>query len=303
MSEGFIESTVNEIVAVLENMDGYDYEIILVSDSSPDDVFDRISGISNSNAKIKGLELSRNFGQHVALLAGYREATGDFIVSMDDDGQTPASGIPILLEKLKDGYDVVFAKYKNPKQAGFRRWGSNLNQRIMDWGLSKPKSIDATSFFILKKFICDEIKKTTIPFPYIAGLVFRTTQNIGNADVDHRERAGGKSGYSINKLFSLWLNGLTTFSIKPLRIATFVGIIVAIAGFVGMVLVFINWAIHPDAPLGYSSTMTVMLFLGGVIMLMLGLIGEYIGRVYISINNTSQYVIRKTTYENTRNDE
>ena len=149
----------------------------------------------------------------------------------------------------------------------------------------------------MRKFLCDEIKKTTISYPYIAGLIFKTTLNVGNADVDHHERAGGKSGYSLFKLFSLWLNGLTTFSIKPLRIATFTGTVVAIIGFVGMIIVFVNRFFNPDAPLGYSSTMTVMLFLGGIIMLMLGMIGEYIGRVFISVNNTSQYVIRKKTEE------
>jgi len=295
-SGSFIDSTVNEIVAVLEDMKEYVYEIVLVSDASPDNVYERILDMSKRNNRIIGLELSKNFGQHVALLAGYREATGDYVVSMDDDGQTPAAGIPILLSKLKDGYDVVYAKYSNPKQSAFRKTGSEINQTIMDWGLSKPKSIVTTSFFIMRKLICDEIKKTTIPHPYIAGLVFRITFNVGNADVDQKERIGGKSGYSLSKLFSLWLNGLTTFSIKPLRIATFAGIVVAIAGFVGMILVFVNRFVNPDAPLGYSSTMTVMLFLGGIIMLMLGVIGEYIGRVYININNSSQYVIRKKTY-------
>jgi len=296
-SEAFIEITVEGIIAELDRLTGYDYEIILVSDASPDGVYTKILDIAKSNNRIIGLEFSRNFGQHLALLAGYREASGDFIVSMDDDGQTPASGIPVLLEKLKEGYDVVFAKYPDLKQSAFRRIGSYFNQKIMDWGLSKPKSVITTSFFIFRKYICDEIKKTSIPHPYIAGLIFRVTQNVGNAEIDQKERISGESGYSLYKLFSLWVNGLTTFSIKPLRIATLAGTIVAIAGFVGMILVFINKAIHPEAPLGYSSTLTIMLFLGGVIMLMLGIIGEYIGRVFISVNNSSQYVIRNRTYE------
>lgn len=302
-SEEFIEATVNEIVGVLSGMNGYDYEIILVSDGSPDKVFDRILGMSKKNPRITGLELSRNFGQHVALIAGYREATGNYVVSMDDDGQTPASGIPIMLNKLQDGYDVVYAKYPKSKQTGFRRCGSKINQTFISWGLAKPKSIITSSFFVMRKFICDEIKKTVVTYPYVAGLVFRITSNVGNAIVEHNDRVGGKSGYSLGKLFSLWLNGLTTFSIKPLRIATFTGTIVAIAGFVGMIFVFVNRFINPEAPLGYSSTMTVMLFLGGIIMLMLGMIGEYIGRVFISVNNTSQYVVRNRTDEEQNGDD
>ena len=229
-SENFIDSTVKDIVAVLDALVGYDYEIILISDASPDDVFNHIIVLSKNNPKITGIEFSRNFGQHAALLAGYREATGDLIVSMDDDGQTPAAGIPILLEKLNEGYDVVFARYPAIRQSAFRRLSSGLNQKMMAWLLLKPKALTATSFFVMKKYVCDEIVKTTTPYPYISGLIFRVTHFVGNADIEHQTRTGGESGYTLRKLFSLWMNGLTTFSVKPLRIATILGIISAISG-------------------------------------------------------------------------
>ena len=291
----FLETTVREVVGVLESMETLDYELILISDASPDDTYAVIEKCARENQRIIGAELSRNYGQHAALLAGYRMASGDYIVSMDDDGQTPAEGIPVLLEEIQKGFDVVFAKYPNIMQTRFRRFGSLLNQKMMGWLLSKPKAITTTSFFIFNRLVCDEIKKVTTPYPYIAGLIFRVTQKVSNVCVVQRKRSAGASNYSLHKLISLWLNGFTSFSVKPIRIATIIGMVVSFCGFIGIILVIVNKFIHPDAPLGYSSLMTVVLTLGGAIMFVLGMIGEYIGRIFISINNPPQYTIRTTT--------
>lgn len=294
-SEQFIENTINDVVNALESIENIDYELILVSDASPDATYELIEKYSRYNHRIIGIELSRNFGQHSALLAGYRLTSGDYVISMDDDGQTPATGIPILLSELLKGYDVVFARYPNIVQTRFRRFGSMVNQKMMDWLLDKPKSIATTSFFIFNRFICNEICAATSPYPYIAGLIFRVTRNVSNVWIEQKERSAGKSGYSLRKLISLWLNGFTSFSVKPMRISTFVGIAISFLGLIGIILVFVNKFIHPDAPLGYSSMMMTMLLLGGAVIFMLGIVGEYIGRIFISINNPPQYAVRRKT--------
>ena len=165
---------------------------------------------------------------------------------------------------------------------------------MAQWLIDKPKGLRIMSYFACKRYVIEDVKKYDNPYPYISGLLLRTTKRIGNVEIHHRERIEGKSGYTMKKLLLLWLNGFTAFSVKPLRIATITGALTAVAGFIYGLYIIINKLVHPMTPLGYSSTMAVLLFLGGMIMLMLGLIGEYIGRIYISINNAPQYVIRKS---------
>lgn len=293
-SEETITGVVQEIIATVRGRKEYNYEIILVSDYSPDNVFEVIKQLSKENPNIKGIELCKNFGQHAALMAGYRECTGDIVISLDDDGQTPANELFSLVDNLDKGYDVVYASFPSIKQRSFRVWGSRLNGFMMEKLLGKPNNLETTSYFACKDYIIAEIVHYQNAFPYIGGLVLRSTNSIGNVPVRHRERAKGTSGYNIKKLISLWMNGFTAFSVKPLRIASFTGVICALAGFVYGLYTVIHKLINPAIPAGWSSTMSVLLFIGGIIMLTLGLIGEYIGRIYICINDSPQYVIRET---------
>ena len=227
-------------------------------------------------------------------MAGFSYVTGDIVVGLDDDGQTPANEMFKLIDSLDENYDLVFAEYKNKMHSGFRNFGSKVNDNMARWLFGKPKELKIMSYFACKRYVIDEVLRYTNPYAYISGLLLRATNKVRNVEVNHSERVEGTSGYSLKKLMLLWLNGFTAFSVKPLRIATVIGFITAAIGFLYGVFVIINkMFIHPTAPMGYSSTMAVMLFLGGMLMLILGMVGEYVGRIYLSINRSPQYVVRR----------
>lgn len=292
-SQKTIKAVVEEIEAIVNTKPEYDYEIILVNDNSPDDVWLVINELVKEKDKITGINLAKNFGQHAALMAGYSHCTGDIVISLDDDGQSPADEVFSLIEKINEGYDVVYGFYPEIKQSKFRVFGSLVNEKMIESMVGKPKGLKATSYYAAKKFIIDEMCRYKNSYPYVGGLVFRSTKNVTAVPVKHRERLEGNSGYTIRKLLKLWVNGFTAFSEKPLRIATFLGALCACMGFVYGLFVVIRKIVVPSIQTGYSSLMVVLLFVGGIIMLLLGIIGEYVGRIYISINNSPQYVVRE----------
>lgn len=294
-SENTIETVVQEIRDTVATRTGTDYEIILVNDCSPDGVWQVIMRLAAEDSHIRGICLAKNFGQHCALMAGYAQTTGDYVISLDDDGQTPASETFKLVDKLEEGYDVVYGYYEHSAQHLFRRFGTWVNKKMAENIIGQPKTLRTTSFFIMRKFIVDEIVRYPHPFAYISGLVFRATKNLGNVEVQHRRRIEGESGYTIAGLIGLWINGFTAFSVKPLRAATFIGVICALVGFVAGLYVVYQKFLNPEIPVGYTSMLATLLFVGGMIMLLLGLIGEYVGRIYISINQSPQYVVRERT--------
>ncbi|MBR1731677.1 MAG: glycosyltransferase family 2 protein [Ruminococcus sp.] len=289
-----ISAVVDEIDETMELHNEYNYEVVLVNDSSPDDVWSVIKKLAESKSYIKAISLAKNFGQHSALMAGYRACEGDIIVSADDDGQTPVNQVFRMIDVLNDGNDVVYARYGKIKQSFGRRLGTWINGKMNEILLGKPKGLFASSYFVMKRFVARDMIKYNNPYPYIGGLVFRTTKKIVNVDVDHREREEGKSGYSLGKLIKLWMNGFTAFSVVPLRFSSLVGVICAIIGFIFGLVTVIRKLVVPNISVGWSSTIAIMLFVGGLIMLMLGMIGEYIGRIYISLNNAPQYVVKET---------
>ena len=292
-----IGRVVEELDGAMRKLPDYTYEIVLVNDSSPDDTFEVIRSLCARREDICGINLARNFGQHAALMAGFRHTHGEVVVCLDDDGQTPADEVGKLLTGIEDGYDVVYAKYKHKQHSGFRNFGSRINELMTRIMLGKPKELYLSSYFAAKRFVVDEIVRYMNPYPYVIGLVLRTTKNIMNVEVAHREREVGVSGYTFGKLLGLWFNGFTAFSIKPLRIATAMGCITACCGFLYGIYTVIKKFINPNVPVGFSAMMAALVFIGGMIMLMLGLIGEYIGRIYISLNNSPQYVIKECIHE------
>mgnify|MGYP002509500514 CR=1 FL=1 len=290
-----LPGVIGEIQRAMEAMKDYDYEVILVNDCSPDDTFEVIRGLCRENSRIRGINLARNFGQHSALMAGFQYVKGDITVCLDDDGQTPAQEVGKLLAGIRQGADVVYARYNQKHHSGFRNWGSRVNERMTRAMLGKPRDLYLSSYFAARRFVIEEVKRYENAYPYVIGLVLRTTKNIINVEVTHRERAAGESGYTLGKLFALWFNGFTAFSVKPLRIATVSGALCAMAGFLYGIYtivkkIFIN---PPGLVTGFSALMSVLVFMGGMLMLMLGLVGEYMGRMYISMNNSPQYVIRE----------
>ena len=292
-SEKTLEGVVSEIKETMQKLQKYSFEIVLVNDSSPDNTWQTIQKICGENDNVVGINLSKNFGQHAALMAGMRETVGDYVVCLDDDGQTPANEVDKLLNALEEGNDAVYAKYGNKKHSAFRNLGSRVNDLMARMMLGKPKELFVSSYFGVKRFVVEDMLRYQNSYPYVIGLVLRATKNIVNVDVTHREREEGRSGYTLKKLLGLWFNGFTAFSVTPLRIATVIGIFCAFVGFVYAVYVFVRRLIAPTYVLGFSSLMCVILFVGGMLMIMLGLVGEYIGRIYISLNNSPQYVVRE----------
>ena len=290
-SEKTIGQVVEEIRGVVPSLNAADYEIILVNDCSPDGTWQTLRRLAREDGHITAVNLARNFGQHAALMAGFHQVTGDVVVCLDDDGQTPADECGRLLEKLAEGYDVVYAAYDSKKQTGFRNWGSRVNSLMTEVMLGKPKELVINSYFAARRFVIDEMQKYGNCYPYVIGLVLRTTRNICNVQVHHRAREVGRSGYTLGKLLTLWMNGFTSFSVKPLRLATYAGFFSSFIGLLYIIYIIINRFVQPDVPLGWSSTMAVLLLLGGMILVVLGIIGEYVGRIYMCVNAAPQFVI------------
>lgn len=296
------QKTVGKVVEEIDNkmqcMQDYSYEVILVNDCSPDDtrgtVWALCSERASGNGTRKGISFAKNFGQHSALMAGLRASDGDYVICLDDDGQTPADEADKLIAKLEEGYDAVYAKYEHKQHSAFRNLGSKVNELMTRVMLGKPKELYISSYFAVRRFVVEDMIRYQNSYPYVIGLVLRSTKSITNVVVSHREREEGNSGYTLKKLFGLWFNGFTAFSVKPLRIATAIGGFSAAMGFLYGIYTIIKRFVNPDVPMGFSSTMAAIVFFGGMIMLMLGLIGEYIGRIYISLNNSPQYVVRET---------
>lgn len=295
-SANTIKDVVDEIKETVQNKIKCDYEIILVNDASPDNTYSILKEIVKQDKKIKAINLSKNSGQASATMCGFKYATGDYIVCGDDDGQTPFCELDKFKEKLEsENYDVICGKYINRNQKSFfRNLGSKINIKMSEMILNQPKNLYMSVFFIARKFVIDEILNYQNPYPYITGLLLRTTNNIGNIEVEQRDREYGKSGYSLKKLLSLWMNGFTTFSIKPLRISSFLGFVCSFIGFIFGIITIIRKFLVSNISVGWSSIICVQLIMGGMILLVLGMIGEYLGRIYISINKSPQYVIKET---------
>lgn len=288
-------NVVEEIQNMMREHSEYDSEIILVNDCSPDNTFEVIESLTKKYGNITGIDIAKNSGQQCALMAGFRQAEGDLIIACDDDGQTPVDTSFRLIEKLFEGdYDVVCAKYENRgSRSLFRRLGTWADRTMVKVFLEKPDDFNTAIYFVAKRFVIEEITKYDNPYPYWTGLLLRTTHNVGNVLVDQKNRAAGESGYTMRKLLSLWINGLTTFSIKPLRFATIAGCVLALIGFIIIVFLVIGKLMNADISVGWTSLIATNILVGGLIMLMLGMIGEYIGRIYISLNESPQYVIRR----------
>lgn len=292
-SEDCVVNVLEEIKTVMAAMPACSFEVVAVNDNSPDNVFQVLENYGKRNQFLRIVDLAFNCGKHAAVMAGYSIVKGDIIVNLDDDGQCPLDSLNLLLEPLKGNFDIAIAQYGVKKQSLFKNFGSFVNSCMVSYLLSKPKTLELSNFSALKRFIVREITKYKNPYPYLDGLFLRSTSKIVNVPMTQRKRINGKGNYSFRKSVSLFLNGFTAFSVKPLRVASFLGIVISLIGFISGTLVVVRKLINADIAIGYSSIMSVLLFLNGVVMLMLGMLGEYIGRMYISMNNLPQYVISR----------
>lgn len=290
-SQDTIKNVLDDIYMVMSSHSTDDYEIVLVNDCSPDNTLSILKNIVEETHRVTVIDMAKNFGQHAAIMAGLRETHGDVVVCLDDDGQTPPSEVYNLIDKLTD-FDVCYASYEDKKHSYFRNFGSKVNSKMLEIMLDKPRSLYISSYFAMKRYVVNEVVRYTNPYPYMMGLVLRATNSITSVPVNHKSRTSGSSGYSISKLLALWINGFTAFSVKPLRIASLMGIVSAIMGIIVSLWAVYNKLTNPLAPLGWTMNIIIMLLLGGMILFVLGMLGEYVGRIYICMNNSPQYVIR-----------
>lgn len=293
-SQSTIEEVVIRVKTAIEHINDLVLaEIILVNDGSKDNSLAICKKINEEISDVVVLNLSQNFGQHNALMAGYANTTGDYVLSLDDDLQTLPEEIHKLYSHIiENDCDVVFAEYEDKKQNGFRKFGSFLNNYMAEVLIKKPKQITLTSFFILKRYLVIEMVKYENAYPHIAGLIFRVTKNAASVLVRHNKREVGKSNYNLFKLLSLWINGFTGFSVKPLRLCTFIGIITFVLCIIFSLYLAIRKMVNPIYEIGWTSIIVAIIFFGGLQLISTGLLGEYIGRTFLSINKCPQYIIK-----------
>jgi glycosyltransferase involved in cell wall biosynthesis len=281
-----VESLERELAA------SFRLEFVLVNDGSPDHSGQVCRQLAAVRPHLRFVDLARNFGEHNAVMAGLNHCSGDAAVILDDDFQNPPSEVVKLVAALQAGHDVVWSRYERKQHHWLRNLGSRFNDRMATWMLGKPADLYLSSFKALSRFTIDEVIRYRGPYPYLDGLILRVTRNYTTVLCEHNARETGKSGYTLRKLVALWLNMFTTFSVLPLRIASLLGVCVACLG--GVLAVVFVWERiwYPDTERGWASLMVMALFLGGIQLMVLGMIGEYLGRLYLQDSGRPQFVVR-----------
>lgn len=291
-SEHSIAQVCELVQAEFDKMKNYDCEFVLVNDGSQDTTFQVLQELAAKSPQIHAIDLMRNFGQHNALMCAMNYAQGDLVLGMDDDLQTHPSQIHLLLEAMQTGtYDIVYGIYRESKNGtikNFTHWLNKVSSRVL---LGRPKGIQSSNFWLITAAVKNEVIKYRSFNPYVDAIFFRTTHNIGNVTIEHHKRAYGSSGYTLSKLVKLWL-AYWNFSAVPLHIASVIGALTACAGFLAGLVTIIRKLIDPSIHAGWSSLVCIQLFFFGLVLLALGVIGEYLGKALLAINETPQYIIR-----------
>ena len=290
--------TIRELVeltsAKMEEMGRTPYEFVLVDDCSPDngETISLLKELADEYDSVNVVELAHNSGQHNAVMAGLNYARGDVLIAMDDDLQTHPSQLPKLFEAFDQGYDIVYGHYPQKHHSPFRNFGSWVNSTSVRILIGKPKDLKTSSFWIIKKFVRDYVIQYKSHYTHLQGLFLRTTRNIASVPVEHFDRGYGQSGYNLKKLISLWSN-IMGYSIVPLRIATRAGVFFAVLSILGAIAIVLKKIFAPTSAVGWYSLIVSIFFLSGLIMIFLGLIGEYLGRMFQGMSNDPQFVVRE----------
>lgn len=300
-SANTIGKVVEMSMEVIDKIEDLDCEFVLVNDYSPDDTFEAIRALAAKYPNVKGINLAKNFGQHNAIMAGLHAAKGDYIMGMDDDMQTHPSQIPAFIEKMNEGYDVVFGIYKKRKFSFMKNLTSNIASAIVWSMVERPKGLEASNYWCCRKYVKDEIIKYPGHNLYLQIMFYRTTANVANIEIEHFSREEGSSNYTFKKAFKLFM-AFMNYTMLPLRLSTIMGVLFSIAGFIGAIAVLVQKLIHPAVAVGWSSLMCGMLVLFGISFLMLGILGEYIGKLILSFNKTPQFVVREALNVDNDND-
>lgn len=293
-SDQTIRKVVELTKAEFEKMGRKEYEFVLVDDYSPDGgkTVQALRELVEDYDCVRVVELAKNSGQHNAVMAGLNFAKGDILIAMDDDMQTHPSQLSIILEELDKGYDIVYGYYPTKKHSKFRNFGSYVNYMTVRILLDKPKELKTSSFWAIKKFVRDYAVQYPSAYTHLQGVFLRITRNISSVPIQHFEREVGTSNYTMKKLLQLWSN-IMGFSVVPLRLAMYLGYFFAGAGFLGAVAVVIRKIVRPVTYIGWPSMMVCICFFSGIILVFMGLIGEYIGRIFLGMNNNPQFVVRQ----------
>ena len=280
--------------AELDRLDRRPYEFILVDDYSPDEgqTLAALTELAGDYPFVKTISLAKNSGQHNAIMAALNYAEGDYIIAMDDDMQTHPSQLHFLLEEIEKGYDIVYGYYPHKKHSGFRNMGSYLNYLTVRILIGKPKNMKTSSYWVIRRFVRDYVIQYQSPYTHLQGLFLRTTRNISCIPIQHFEREVGESGYTFSKLVRLYSN-IMGYSVVPLRLSTYFGYLFSAISILGAIIIIIRKILNPTMAIGWPSMMVAICFFGGLIMLFLGLIGEYLGRMFLGMNRQPQYVVRK----------
>ncbi len=270
------------------------YELILVNDGSKDESWRIIAQLCSRNPNVIGVNLRKNCGQDNAIMAGLSYATGEFTVIMDDDIQHSPYDIIKLYDECRKGYDVCYAHFLKKNQALWKNMGSWFNGKIADVLIDKPRHIYLSPFQIIRKEVVDEILKYKGPYPYVQGLLLQTTANVTQITIAHHERYKGKGNFNFFRSISVFFKLATSFSVYPLRIASLLGFLVAASGF-GLALYYLfEYLLTDHAVEGWLTLVLINLIIGGMVLASIGLIGEYMGRMYLSINSKPQYTVKET---------
>ncbi|HWL80757.1 MAG TPA: glycosyltransferase family 2 protein [Roseomonas sp.] len=280
-----------EALSALQPVGGI--EIVLVNDGSPDNSGDVCRALAaTATVPLTYVEHARNFGEHNAVMTGLRHVRGRYVITMDDDLQNPPEEVVRLYDHARlGGWDVVYTRYAEKKHETWRNIGSRFANWVADQLMDKPKGLYLSSFRCMSALVVREVSRYAGPYPYVDGLIMQVTQRIDSIEVMHLARAQGRSNYTLRRLVRLWLNLATNFSLLPLRLAMFAGIGMGVLGMLGAIFTIIE-ALTKDTPSGWASTMTMMLLLAGVQFLILGVLGEYVGRAFLSANGKPQGVVR-----------
>ncbi len=290
-------ATVGELVKALRALEiEGGLEIVLVVDGSPDNSLDVCKQLAaEPGAPVTVLSLSRNFGEHNAVMAGFARARGAYAITMDDDLQNPPEEVRRLFEHARDGrYDAVYTYYEEKKHAAWRNLGSRFTNWCADKLIDKPPGLYLSSFRCVSRFLRERVVSSYEgPAPYVDGLIFQITQNVSRLQVNHLPRAEGRSNYTLRRLLRLWLAMFLNFSVMPLRIATILGLVFGALGALAAGITIIEAIISDKPPQGWASLMVAVLVLAGVQLLVIGMIGEYLGSMFLAVNRKPQYLVRE----------
>lgn len=289
--------TVEPLVhSLAEELGGsYELDMILVDDNSSDSTEQKCLELQTKYPEnITCLRLSRNFGEHNAVMAGLNYARGEYAVTMDDDLQNPPEEVVRLLAEIQKGYDIVYARSAERRYHWLRRVTSRLHGWLARRFLNKPDTIDLSTFRVMSRFLYQEVIKYGGSMPYIDAIVLRLTGSISSAAVRHDARRSGKSNYTYAKLIVLWGNAIISYSLIPLRAIGLLGLVFIVLGSMhGGIVIFDMVVPSRTDPSGYDQLSAVIIFLRGLTLTAIAIVGEYVGRIYLHLNRDPQFVVRR----------